>query len=215
MRLLTPVLIAALMAPLSSAAQDAASDVQGDTGAVAQFLFAQTLLDLGLARKDPAAVLSAARLAAGITATDTDRIPEPAGEAVPPTHPDAGFMFTAARALAQEDDLLTDLAARTEAEVPRLPTRAVIRSSRGIAAGAAQVYRLPFFADAVAEVGLLGDGKGNLDLSVTSADGTPVCLDSAPGDRALCSFTPAENAGFQITVTNRSEADASYSLLTN
>lgn len=215
MRLLMPALIAALLAPLPGAAQDAATGAQRDPGAVAQFLFAQSLLDLGLARKDPAAVLAAARLAAGITPTDTDRIPDPAGDAVPATHPDADFMFTAARALAQEDDLLTDLAARTKAELPRLPTRSVIRSSRGIAAGAAQVYQLPFFADALAEVGLLGDGTANLDLTVATADGTPVCLDTAPGDRALCSFTPPENAGFQITVTNRSETAASYSLLTN
>jgi hypothetical protein len=204
-----------LLAPLPAAAQEAQADRRADTGAVAQALFAQDLLDLGLARKDPAAVLAAARLAAGISATDTDRIPDPPGDAVPPTHPDADFMFTAARALSQQDDLLTDLVARTAAERPGLPTRSVIRSSRGIAGGAAQVYQLPFFADAMAEVGLLGDGKGNLDLSVTTADGTPVCLDSAPGDRALCTFTPSENAGFQITVTNRSETAASYSLLTN
>ena len=200
-----------LLAPLPAAAQDA----QADTGAVAQALFAQDLLDLGLARKDPAAVLAAARLAAGISPTDTDRIPDPPGDAVPPTHPDADFMFTAARALSQQDDLLTDLVARTAAERPGLPTRSVIRSSRGIAGGAAQVYQLPFFAAAMAEVGLLGDGTANLDLTVTTADGTPVCLDTAPGDRALCRFTPSENAGFQVTVTNRSDAAASYSLLTN
>jgi hypothetical protein len=178
-------------------------------------MFAQDLLDLGLARKDPAAVLAAARLAAGISPTDTDRIPNPPGDAVPATHPDADFMFTAARALSQQDDLLTDLVARTTAELPGLPTRSVIRSSRGIAGGAAQVYQLPFFAAAMAEVGLLGDGTANLDLTVTTADGTPVCLDTAPGDRALCTFSPSENAGFQITITNRSEAAASYSLLTN
>ena len=204
-----------LLAPLPAAAQEAQADRRADTGAVAQALFAQDLLDLGLARKDPAAVLAAARLAAGISATDTDRIPDPPGDAVPPTHPDADFMFTAARALSQQDDLLTDLVARTAAERPGLPTRSVIRSSRGIAGGAAQVYQLPFFADAMAEVGLLGDGTANLDLTVTTADGTPVCLDTAPSDRALCTFTPSENAGFQVTVTNRSETAASYSLLTN
>ena len=204
-----------LLAPLPAAAQDAQADSRPDTGAVAQAMFAQDLLDLGLARKDPAAVLAAARLAAGISTTDIDRNPDPPGDAVPATYPDADFMFTAARALSQQDDLLTDLVARTTAELPGLPTRSVIRSSRGIAGGAAQVYQLPFFAAAMAEVGLLGDGTANLDLTVTTADGTPVCLDTAPGDRALCTFSPSENAGFQITITNRSEAAASYSLLTN
>jgi hypothetical protein len=124
-------------------------------------------------------------------------------------------MFTAARALSQEDDLITDLTARTEAEVTRTPTLTLIRSSRGIAGNAAQVYTLPFFAAALAEVGLLGDGKSNLDLSVTTPDGTPICLDTGPSDRALCSFTPIENATVSITITNRSETPATYSLLTN
>lgn len=213
MRLLTAALMATLAAPAT--AQETAPQPPRDAGAVAQLMAAQALLDLGLARKDPLAILAAARLAAGITATDSDRLPDPVGDAVPASYPGADFMFTAARALAKEDDLATDLIARTEAEVTRTPTLTVIRSSRGIAGGAAQVYTLPFFAAALAEVGLLGDGKSNLDLSVALPDGTPLCLDTGPSDRALCSFTPPENATLSITVTNRSEAAASYSLLTN
>lgn len=213
MRLLSAVLLTLFATPV--AAQESAPQPPRDAGAVAQLLHAQALFDLGLARKDPIATLAAARLTAGITATDTDRVPDPAGDAVPATYPTAEFMFTATRALAAEDDLATDLTARTEAEVTRTPALTVIRSSRGIAGGAAQVYTLPFFAASLAEIGLLGDGSANLNLAVTTADGTPVCLDSAPSDRALCAFTPVENATFSVTVTNRSETPASYSLLTN
>ena len=213
MRLPILALLSLAAAPL--AAQEAAPQPPRDAGAVAQLLHAQALFDLGLARKDPLATLAAARLTAGITASEADRIPDPAGDAVAATYPTAEFMFTATRALAQEDDLATDLTVRTEAEVTRTPTLTVIRSSRGIAGGAAQVYSLPFFAASLAEIGLLGDGSANLDLAVTLPDGTPVCLDSAPSDRALCAFTPPENATFSVTVTNRSEAPASYSLLTN
>jgi len=208
-----PLAILLLLAtPL--AAQEATPPTPRDAGAVAQLLQAQTLFDLALARKDPLATLSAARLAAGITASDSDRAPTPPGEPVPATYPTPEVMFTAARALAQEDDLATDLIARSLAETPRLPTLTVIRSTRGIAAGEAQVWQIPFFAESPAELGLLGDGKANLDLAVTLAE-TPVCLDTAPADRALCSFRPSENATFTITVTNRSETAATYSLLTN
>ncbi len=213
MRLPILALLTLFATPL--AAQETSPQTPRDAGAVAQLLHAQALFELGLARKDPLATLAAARLTAGITATEADRIPDPAGEAVPATYPTADFMFTATRALAAEDDLATDLTARTQSEVARTPTLTVIRSSRGIAGGAAQVYTLPFFAAALAEVGLLGDGSANLDLAVTTADGTPICLDSAPSDRALCAFTPPENATFSITITNRSETPASYSLLTN
>jgi hypothetical protein len=208
------LLLAALLLATPALAQDTPPSPR-DGGAVAQLLHAHALFDLALARKDPLATLSAARLAAGLTATDSDRAPTPAGEPVPATYPTADVMFTAAKALAQEDDLVTDLAARTVAEVARLPTRTLIRSTRGIAAGEAQVWQIPFFAESAAEVGLLGDGKANLDLTVTTADDTAVCLDTAPADRALCTFQPAENATFAITVTNRSETAATYSLLTN
>ena len=87
--------------------------------------------------------------------------------------------------------------------------------TRGIAGGEAQVWQLPFFAATAAEIGLLGDGKANLDLSVALTGDSPICLDTAPSDRALCTFVPTENATFTVTVTNRSEGAATYSLLTN
>lgn len=209
-----PLLLAALLAAPPAPAQDRPPSPR-DGGAVAQLLQAHALFDLGLARKDPLATLAAARLAAGITATDSNRSPTPPGDPVPATYPGPDAMFTAAKALAQEDDLATDLAARTLAEVARIPTRTVSRATRGIGAGETHVWQIPFFAGATSELGLLGDGTANLDLAVTGADDTPICLDTAPGDRALCALRLAENATLTITVTNRSETAATYSLLTN
>jgi hypothetical protein len=210
-----PLLAALLLLAPPASAQEAAPPSSRDSGAVAQLLHAHALFDLALARKDPLATLSAARLAAAITATEDDRTPTPQGEPVPATYPTADVMFTVAKALAREDGLVTDLAARTLAETANAPTLTVIRSTRSIAPGAAQVWQLPFFAAAPAEVGLLGDGKANLDLAVSLPDDGPICLDTAPADRALCTFIPAENATFTITVTNRSDTAATYSLLTN
>lgn len=184
------------------------------SGAVAQFMAAQDLFALGRARKDPLAVLAAARLAATVTANDSTRTPDPAAESLPASHPDAATMFTAAKALAAEDDATLDLILRSEAEAPRLPSRTLMRSTSGIPAGASQSYSLPFFAGTNAEIGLLGDGKANLDLAVARAD-VPICLDTGATDRALCAFVLPENASVTVTITNRSENAASYSLLTN
>lgn len=206
--------LAALLLTAPAVAQDRPPNAR-DAGPVAQLMQAHALFDLGLARKDPLATLAAARLAAGITTTDSDRHPTPPGEPVPATHPTAEVMFTAARALAQEDDLATDLAARVQAEVTRIPTRTVIRATRGIGAGETHLWQIPFFADAPSELGLLGDGRANLDLAITGAEDAPICLDTAPSDRALCGFRLVQNATLTITVTNRSETAATYSLLTN
>ena len=134
-------------------------------------------------------------------------------------------MFTAAKALAAGDEALADLITRSEAEAARLPASTLLRTTRGIAAGGVQTYTIPFFAAALAEVGLLGDGKANLDLAITAtagnaaagnaAAGETLCLDQSPTDRALCAFALSENASVTVTITNRSETDASYSLLTN
>lgn len=199
--------------PLAAGAQSAPA-VKGP-GAVAQFVAAQDLFALGRTQKDPLATLAAARLAARISATDADRTPEPAAETLPPGHPDAATMFLAAKALAAEDETLTDLIARSEAESTRLPTRTLQRTTRAITAAGSQSYDLPFFAASLAEVGLLGDGTVNLDLSVTDTDGKPICLEQGPTDRAVCSFVLPENATVKVTITNRSDNAASYSLLTN
>lgn len=175
---------------------------------------AQDLFALGRAQNDPLAVLAAARLAARIKATEADRKPEPMAEALPPSHPDASTMFTAAKALAAEDETMADLIARSAAEATRLPARTLMRTTRGIEAAGSQTYTLPFFAGSLAEIGLLGDGKANLDLTVNRGE-EPLCLDRDPADRALCSFTLPENASVTVTITNRSETAASYSLLTN
>lgn len=210
-RTLPTLLVPLLLAPLCTAAEPAAPR----PGAVAQFMAAQDLFALGRAAKDPLAVLAAARLAATVDPDDVDRIPTPAGDAVPASHPDGTTMFTVAKALADTDEPLADLVARSLAESVRLPHRSLIRSTRGIAGQSAQAYDIAFFGDTVAEVGLLGDGKSDLDLAVTDAKGTLLCLDQSPSDRALCRFVPGENGLMRITITNRGNAAASYSLLTN
>lgn len=213
-RLLFPALVACLPFAAPARAETATPPADTSPGAVAQFMAAQDLFALGRAQNDPLAVLAAARLAARIQPNEADRKPEPKAEALPPSHPDASTMFTAAKALAAEDEAMADLIARSEAEATRMPTRTLLRTTRGIEAAGSQTYTLPFFAGSLAEIGLLGDGKANIDLTVTLGD-EALCLDRDPADRALCSFSLPENASVTVTITNRSETAASYSLLTN
>lgn len=219
MRRILPALLAlclspALPAQAQTAPATAPSPEQNASGAVAQFMAAQNLFAIGRLQNDPLAVLAAARLAARIRLDDTDRAPEPLAEALPPSHPDAATMFTAAKALAAEDAATVDLIAQSEAEATRLAPRTLLRTTRGIPAAQSQTYTLAFFAGSLAEIGLLGDGKTNLDLAVSLGE-QALCLDTAPTDRALCAFSLPENASVTVTITNRSETAASYSLLTN
>ncbi len=216
LRLFLPALLACLplTAPVRAETVTLTPPAAKTPGAVSQFMAAQDLFALGRAQNDPLAVLAAARLSARIKATEADRTPEPKAEVLPHSHPDATTMFTAAKALAAEDTGVTDLIARSEAEATLLPTRTLLSSTRGIEGAGSQTYTLPFFAGSLAEIGLLGDGKANLDLTVVVGEET-LCLNRDPADRALCSFVLPENASVTVTITNRSETAASYSLLTN
>lgn len=210
-----PFVALCLSLPLAATAETAAPPAPASAGAVAQFMAAQDLFALGRAQKDPTAVLAAARLAARILPEPAPRKSDPPAEALPASHPDAATMFTTARALAAEDAAMADLITRSEAEATRLPTRTLRQTSQAIPAKASQGFSLPFFGGALAEVGLLGDGTANLDLAVTDAAGAPLCLETGPADRSLCSFVLPDNGSVTVTVTNRSETAASFSLLTN
>ncbi len=183
-------------------------------GAVAIYLAAEGLFDLGQAAKDPMMVLTAARMMAGLTVAPDARVPDPAPkEPADLVVPDAAAMLEVARQLDVAEDLgdLISIAASDTAPQPK----ALRATGSVLAAGKSEVWTLAFFGGAYAELAIDGHGSGNLDLLVTDDSGGQVCLDRGSADMALCGFTPAENGNFLVTVTNVGAEAEAYSLLTN
>ena len=192
-------------------------------GAVALYLQAHGLYSLGQAAKDPLMVLTAARILHGLALTDTKRLPQPAetepAEAEPaPTHPTpvappaAAAMLDSARALdagLTYSDLI-DLVAR---EVPPQPKVLRVTAST-LAPGHSEVWTLDFFGGTYGELAILGDGAGNLNMVVTGADDTLICLDKGSADAAFCGFALEENGYVTVTVTNAGTRADRYLLLT-
>lgn len=185
-----------------------------EPGAVALYLQAQSLHHLGQAAKDPLLVLTAAHILQGLTLTETARAPDPAPETTTAlTALDPAAVLDTARSLdagAMFTDLI-DMVARQTGPSPK--------SLRATAAtldqGATQTWTLSFFGGAYAELAILGDGTGPLDLMVTDASGSLICQDNGSGISALCGFTPAQNGSFTVTVTNPGTTTGAYMLLTN
>jgi hypothetical protein len=123
-------------------------------------------------------------------------------------------MLDAARRLAGNDDALLTLVEQAEAEVPSGSQTAGRTPSR-LEPGQEDVWTLPFFGGALAEVGILGDGGGTLRLRVSDETGATICLSSAPGDAASCNWFPAWNGYFTVTVSNAGTSTYGYALLTN
>jgi hypothetical protein len=195
----------------------------GQPGGVAQVALAHRLYQQGIERRDAVDVMAAARLVREVRFStlsaqkSTEPVPgvEP-GEPMPgaPGPVTVPGMLAAARALSGEDEILLTLLDRVEAEAPDGRITAA-RAESALPSGQRDVWSLTFFGGALAEIAVIGDGDGNLDLTVTDESGTPVCLALGPVDIAYCDWVPARNGAFTVTVTNPSRAENSYLLLRN
>lgn len=215
------VLLAALVVPALAQDQttpNLARQGQGSQGGVARIAFAHQLYSLGLANKDALSVLNAARLAASVTLTDTPRAHETTGEpadATPLPQLSPAQMFDAAAIIAAEDEGMLDLVDASRREATFIPTVTVVSSPSTLAPTQTDTWTLPFFGGSLAELALLSDMTGALILRVADENGNSVCTGTAASTAPYCSFYPAENGTFLISVTNNADAAIAYQLLTN
>lgn len=194
-----------------------APDAKGGRGGVAMLAQAMDLYGLGQGQKDALTVLAAARLVGAVslrmvTQKKTPEIATVAGAALPVQ---AGAMFAEARKLAGEDETLVGLIEGAEAEVAFGPLGVARVSPSTLASRGVDLWEIPLFGASYAELAVLGDGRSNLDVTVTDQNGNTVCLDVGATDRVFCDFTPAWNGYFTVRVENVGDGDNSYHLLMN
>jgi hypothetical protein len=212
----------------AAAAEDAtgpnlAATGAGRAGGVLQITLAHRLYAQGIERRDAVDVMTAARLAGEVRlsplgspkATEpVEGLDQGSGALGAPGPVTILGMLAAARALSGNDEVLLTLLDRAEAEAPDGRITAALAESP-LAAGHRDVWSIPFFGGALAEVAIVGDGDGNLDLAITDEAGTPVCLAAGPGDVAYCDWVPARNGRFTVTVTNLGSIENTYQILRN
>ena len=185
-----------------------------EPGAVALYLQASQLYTLGQQAKDPLTVIAAAQLLRGLTLTDTARVQDPAPNAPTPlAQLDQAKLIQTARTLDAGENY-SDLIEQVASDLPP-KTKALAATASTLAAAATETWTLSFYGGTYAELAILGDGKSNLDLSVSDANGTPICLDLGSADAALCGFTLRDNGAVKVTVTNAGDRPDTYILLTN
>ncbi|MBL4916165.1 hypothetical protein [Szabonella alba] len=191
-------------------------------GGVAQFALAQDLHALGLQLSDALLVLTAARIASGVVLTDVTR--ERQGEAAPfvmtgeaavASLPDSARMLEDARTLAGEDELLLSLADDIEAEGARGRIGGASRETVRLAAGSSDVWKVPFYGEAQAEIGVSGGGDIAFSVVVEDENGNRIWCPAGMRVSFYCDFTPRWNGFFLVTVSNTGAAESSYMLLTN
>lgn len=200
------------------------TNATGAEGSATRLVIAQRAYELALESGDTILLLTAIRLARGVSI----RVPsawqkttigeistdETKGRAAAPD-PAGDQAIQIVQGLAGEDPDLQDLVYDLDAQLPQgVPATAVVAVS-DLGGGQIDTWRMPLSGSVLAEIGLIGDGDSVLAISVTDDAGNPVCTLPAGLAPALCRFTPARNGFFTVTVQNAGTVENSYRLIGN
>jgi hypothetical protein len=202
---------------VSKEASDAASVVE--TMATAQKLY-----QAGAAADDALLVAAAGKMMLAVEVKDVEREHEQAAIEGADTAEDgegsdapvsAEAMLAKAKELAAGDDAMLAMIADIEAEGGRGRIGGPSRTLSRLPAGYYDTYQIPYYGGTLAELMINGDGDADLDLLVTDENGNTICYDTSYSDQLYCSWTPAWDGYFVVTVKNMGRIRNSYYILTN
>jgi hypothetical protein len=216
-------LLVVLGLPVLAQEPNLSATPQADPGSAAQVILAQRTYLNAIASGEVLPLLTAIRLARGVTVrpatgwertagtdavdqvADLAEIPDPAGEAA----------LTIARNLAGDDPELQDLVWDLDAQLPGQVKPTAVEVRVALAASKTDEWRLPLFGEVAAEIGLIGDGNSALQLTVRDDGDATVCAHPPNPQPVICRLTPARNGFFTVEIQNHGAATASYRLIGN
>ena len=199
-----------------------ATDPRGSVGVLdlAARLYAQ-----GVAADDAVSVVTAVRMADGVTlrrATGWERTtaPAPGSGKMPRAATSAlalilGEAAEAARLMAEDNDDLIEILDTAEAAGARGPVGSANAAEAVWVPGTADRWTLPLAGQERAEIGVFSDGAARFGWRITGPDGTEVCAATPSEEPLFCSFIPAENAFYTVALTGAGAEESRYLLITN
>lgn len=190
---------------------------QETTSPIEKLRVSRALYDIGLAEEDPLLLLAAARLRKSVPLDPADRTPEGAAaatvDAIPLTWQ---AILEEAGPLIEGDRALEGLAEDITLEGERGVANGAVYSIATVRGGGENTYpELTFTADDFAEVYVEGPSGTDLNIMIYDSKGRLVCSDTDPSAIAHCGWYPDAQETFKVTVENRSDKGAEYSLITN
>lgn len=220
----TAAVLIALSLPAWAEPENLSRTQVGATGAVAQLVLAQRAHQAALDGGDPVLLITAIRLARGVTlrppagwtrVTEGDPNPDqPEGRTAPldPAGPEA---IAIAQSLAGDDPDLQDLVYGLDAQLPQGRRPRAIDGTGTLDGGQTDQWKLVLGGETAAELGLIGDRDSALGMTITDQTGAVICALPPSIEPGLCRFTPARNGFFTVTVWNSGNVRNSYRLLGN
>jgi hypothetical protein len=189
------------------------------TNPVSMLATAERLASYGDEKKDPLALILAARMKQEVGESPVKREKENKGEkGEPPKSPKRDTsvqgLLERAKKLAQGRKDIVALAD----EVAKSGTRGAEGGPKVnrtvVLSKVTDVYRIRFRGGQLAEVAIAGDGDSDLDLYVYDEFGNLMCRAVSRSDHELCQWFPRRDALFTIRVLNLGVANY-YGLATN
>lgn len=160
---------------------------------------------LGEERKDPLALLVAAKLMKSVSSDASS----------PSSH--AARWLDMAQKLAGDRADLTALIEDARFSGARGVVEGMAQQTGAVDGGKGKNYVFTFEANSPAAVGLTlqpdqDRAKADLDLYVADEKGSAICASEGPGMPELCRWTPRKTGKFQVRVQNRLESNAEFVL---
>lgn len=199
------LLLALLLATASAALADPAGPLPSlPPSPLRRAQLSAELYAMGLAAQDPVLLLTAAQLRKSV---GLDLAPRDAMS--------WQQMLGAASPLLEGDEALEALAADMAAEGIKGVAAGPVYKLAELAPGTTSLPALQFNGGEYAEVYVEAVPGVDVNLTVRDAEGNLVCRDTDPSFVAYCSWTPARDGDFTLTVENRGAAATDYALMTN
>lgn len=223
MSLAPTVLHAADPAPGDTNVKNGGKTTSASSAEAARLNLAHQLARYGLSKKDPVALVAAARMmneaggkplaaeAKKSAATDPASAPK-----ATPLVTDSKEALDAARKLAHGDKTLLALIEDAGKNAHRGALGGPNFHRDHVLAGKTDVYEVNFEGDEPAEVHLSGDGDATLWLTVYDQGGHQICRDDDNAQySASCRWTPAWTGPFRIEINNTGDIYVNYALVVN
>ncbi len=183
---------------------------------LARLRLSAELFQMARIEQDPMLMIAAAKLRAGVVASQSERMPQGGGEAAQAGALQTDDMLAEAEELAYGDETLLGLIEDIRFERAKGVSDGPIFSSARIRAGGTDSYPgLPFDGGRYAEIYIEGKGRSDLNLYVLDSQDRIVCSDTDLSDFAYCGWNPSASASYRIEVRNRGDEATDYAMYSN
>ncbi len=190
--------------------------------AVATVILARKVAEFGYDHKNPVCLLAAAQMMSGVNTTKLAPTNVEKGKKGPNPKAEISLqpdqLLADARGMASPDQL-QEVTAMANKIQPKRSRGAFggpkVTQGQSVEAKSTVSYTIDFKGGEKAELVVVGDSGGDLDLEVFDETGKLVASDAVGTEKCVVSWVPTQNGSFTVKIKNIGSEENRYTLITN